>query len=448
MRDLEQARALTEQVVDMASRAGADAADAVYIGGRSTSVQVRMGALEDVHRSENEAIGIRLFVGQRSASASTSDFSMEAVSELVARALEMARQAPEDPYAGLAPPELLAKKPFADIDGWDPVEPEPDALQERVLEAEAAALAVPGVTNSSGCATSASASTVGLATSGGFSGAYRSTGHSCSAMVVAGERSSMQRDHEWNAARHAADLDQPEAIGRSAGQRAAARLATAKVKPGPMPVLFEPRVAATLLGHFGPAIAGSSIARKSSFLQDKLGDKIFADGVGIIDDPLRPRGLRSRLFDGEGLPVRRIALVEDGVLKTWIAEAASARQLGISPTGHAARGVGGAPGAGPSNLYLEAGRRSVAEMIAEHPRLLLVTELIGQGVNPVTGDYSRGATAFLYENGERVGAVSEITIASNLLEMFATLEPAGDLEFRRGIDSPSVLIPEMMVGSA
>ena len=448
MRDEEQARGLAEQVVEMASRAGADAADAIYVGGRSTSVQVRMGELEDVQRSESEAIGVRLFVGQRSASVSTSDFSAEVISELVDRAVEMARQAPEDPFAGLAPPELLAKGPFEDIDGWDPVEPDPATLQQMVLAAESAALAVPGVTNSSGCGASSSASTIGLATSGGFAGAYRATGHSCSAMVVAGEGSAMQRDHEWNAARHASDLDDPAAVGRCAGERAVARLAAVKIKPGPIPVLFEPRVAATLLGHFGPAIAGSAIARKSSFLQDKLGERIFAAGISIVDDPLRPRGLRSRTFDSEGLPVRRMALVEDGVLKTWLAEAASARQLGIAPTGHASRGVSGVPGAGPSNLYLEAGSRSVEQIIADHPRLLLVTELIGQGVNPVTGDYSRGAAGFLYENGERVGAVSEITIASNLISMFASLEPASDLQFRRGIDSPSVLVPEMIVGSA
>ena len=448
MRDEDQARKLVEQVVDMAIGAGAEAADAVYAGGRSTSVQVRLGALEDVQRSESEAIGLRLFAGARSASVSTSDFSPEVFTELVARAVEMARQAPEDPFAGLAPPELLAKAPFGDIDGWDPAEPDPAALERIALEAEAAALAVPGVANSGGCGASAGASTMALATSGGFVGAYRSTGHNYSASVVAGEGSAMQRDHEWSAARHAGDLDSPAEIGRRAGERAVARMGAVKVEPGPIPVLFEPRVAATLLGHFGAAIAGSAIARKSSFLQDRLGERVFGQGVDIIDDPLRPRGLRSRLFDGEGLPVRRMALVEDGVLKTWMAEVASARQLGIAPTGHAARGVGGAPGAGPSNLYLEAGRRSVAGMIADNPRLLLVTELIGQGVNPVNGDYSRGAAGFLYENGERVGPVSEITIASNLLAMFATLEPAADLAFLRGIDSPTVLVPEMVVASA
>ncbi|WP_118856205.1 TldD/PmbA family protein [Sphingomonas mesophila] len=448
MRDEQQARFLAEQAVEQAVAAGADAADAIYAGGRSTSVQVRNGELEDVKRSEHEAVGVRLFVGQRSATASTSDFASEALGELVARALEMAREAPEDSYAGLAPAELLAGGPHPDIDGWDAHEPDMAAMQARVLEAEAAALGVTGVANSMGCGASASASVIGLATSHGFSGGYRSTGHSLSASVVAGEGSAMQRDYEWSGARHFNDLDDPEAIGRRAGERAAARLQTARIAPGPMPVVFEPRVAATLLGHFSPAISGSVIARKSSFLQDKLGQRVFGAGVNIIDDPLRPRGLRSRAFDGEGLPVRRMALAEDGVLTSWLAEAASARQLGIAPTGHAHRGVGGAPGAGPSNLYLEAGARSVEEMLAGYPRLLLVTELIGQGVNGVTGDYSRGAVGFLYERGERIGTVSEITVASNLLAMFASLEPASDLELKRGVDSPSVLVPEMMVGSA
>ena len=448
MRDQQETRDLVEQAVELARRAGADSADAVFSASRSSAVQVRMGALEDVHRSEAEAIGIRVFAGQRSATVSTSDFEAESLAELVRRAIEMARQAPEDPYAGLAPSELLAAPPFAGFDDWDPVEPEPAALQQLVLEAEAAALAVPGVANSNGSGTSSGASIRGIATSAGFSGVSRSTIHSLSASVVAGEGSGMQRDHDWDSARHASDLADPASIGKRAGERAVARLNPIKLKPGPMAVLFEPRVSTGLLGHFAQAISGSSIARKSSFLQDRLGQQIFEKGIAIIDDPFRPRGLRSRAFDAEGVTVRRMALVEDGVLTSWVAEAASARQLGIAPTGHAARGVSGTPGAGPSNLYLEAGERSVADMIARHPRLLVVTELIGQGVNPVTGDYSRGAAGFLYENGERVGAVSEITVASNLIDMFASLEPASDLEFRRGIDAPSVLVPEMVVGSA
>ena len=448
MLSIEESRATVERLVERAIAAGADAADALYIGERSSGVQVRMGALEDVHRSEGEEIGLRVFRGTQSASVASSDLSADALSALVERALAMAEQAPEDPFAGLAPAELLFGGEIADLDGWDAREPDPAELKARALAAESAALAVPEIQNSSGGSASASGSTIALATSGGFSGAYRASGHSCSVSVVAGEGAGMQRDYAWHSARHAEDLEDPEEIGRRAGIRAAARLGNVRVAPGRMPVLFEPRVAGSLLGHFAAAITGGSVARKSSFLQDKLGEPVFATDITIYDDPLRKRGLRSRAFDGEGLPVRPMDLVAGGVLTTWLADSASARQLGIQPTGHAVRGVSGAPGAGPSNLFLAAGQRSREQLLAAFPRSILVTELIGQGVNGVTGDYSRGAAGFLVENGEIAGPVAEITIASNLKEMFATLEPADDLRFRRGVDSPTVLVPEMTVASA
>ena len=448
MLNVEQSRDKAEQLVEQARRAGADGADALYLGERSSGVQVRKGELEDVHRSESEGLGLRVFRGTRSASVSSSDLSVEALSALVTRALAMAAEAPEDPYAGLAPAALLAAPPFADLDSWDPVEPDPAALKARALEAEHAALAVEGITNSNGAGASASGSTVALAISSGFSGAYRATGHSCSASVIGGDGSGMQRDYAWHSARHAADLEDSAAIGRRAGERTVARLNPVKLTAGRLPVLFDPRVATTLLGHFVSAITGSSVARKSTFLLDKLGQAVFAPGVSIHDDPTRQRGLRSRAFDGEGLPVKPMALVEDGILMTWLTESASARQLGITPSGHAIRGVGGSPGAGPSNLYLAAGSATPDQLRARFPRCILVTELIGQGVNGVTGDYSRGAAGFLIEHGEVVGPVAEITIASNLIDMFASLEPANDLVFRRGVDSPTVLIPEMTVASA
>ena len=334
------------------------------------------------------------------------------------------------------------------LDSQDKREPDPAELRARALEAENAALAVPGVTNSSGAGASASAAVVALATSGGFAGAYRATGHSISAAVVAGEGSTMQRDHDWHSVRHLDDLDPAAAIGRRAGEGAVARLNPGGVAPGKYPVLFDPRVAGSLLGHFAGAIAGVAVARKTSFLQDKLGQQVFAPGVTIIDDPLRPRGLRSRAFDSEGLAVARRELIANGVLPGWIAESASARQLGIEPTGHASRGVSGAPSAAPSNLYLAAGARSREELLAAFPEAVLVVELIGQGANPVTGDYSRGASGFMVRGGEIAEPVAEITIASNLIDMFATLEPGSDLEFRRGIDAPTILIPEMTVASA
>ena len=447
MLSVAEAQDKAEKLVAEARAAGADAADAIYVGERSSGVQVRKGALEDVHRSEGEEIGLRVFLGTRSASVASSDLSGDALATLVARVLAMAGEAPEDPYAGLAPAEMLATGETPDLDNWDPKEPEPSVLKVRALEAEAAALGVAGVTNSNGGSASASASTIALATSHGFSGAYRASGHSCSASVIAGEGAGMQRDFAWHSARHAEDLEEPAAIGRRAGERAVARRDNVRVAPGKLPILFDPRVASSLLGHFAAAITGSAIARKTSFLQDRLGQQVFAKGITIHDDPLRPRGLRSRAFDGEGLPVRPMDFVADGVLTGWLATSADARQLGIRPTGHAVRGVSGAPGAGPSNFYLGGGARTREQLLATFPRAILVTELIGQGVNGVTGDYSRGAAGFLVEHGEIAAPVSEITIASNLKDMFATLEPASDLRFRRGIDSPTVLVPEMVVAS-
>lgn len=448
MLPLENARDCAAALVEKARKSGADAADAVYVGQESESVQVRLRELEHVDRSESEEIGLRVFVGQRSASVASSDFSEESLAELVRRALAMAREAPEDPYAGLAPSDLIAHAPYPDIESEDGTEDDPRALRKRAQATEDAALAVNGVTNSGGASASTTCSTMALATSGGFLGGYRSTASSCSASVIAGEGSFMQRDHAWHGARHLADLDDPDQIGRLAGTRAVARLNPTKPKPGRYPILFDPRVAASLLSHFSAAITGSSVARKATFLLDKLGQQVFAKSVRIIDDPLRPRGLRSRPFDGEGLAVRREALVDEGVLTMWIADAASARQLGVQPTGHAVRAASGPPSAGPSNLFIDAGKRSREELLAAFPEAVLVTELIGQGVNGVTGDYSRGAAGFMVRNGQIAEPVAEITIASNLLDMFATLEPGSDLEFRHGVDSPTLLIPEMTVAAA
>lgn len=444
----EDAQLIAESLVKRGIAAGATAADVLYVADRSSGVEVRLGELDNVQRSEGETIGLRLFDGQRSATAASSDLSDDSLGVLVERCLAMAREAPEDPFAGLAPPELLHRGEVASLDSWDSREPDPAELRARALEGEQAALAVPGVTNSSGAGASASATTLALATSGGFSGAYSVTGNSCSVSVIAGEGATMQRDHDWHSARLAEDLEPAAVIGRRAGERAVARLNPTRPKPGKYPVLFDPRVSSSLLSHCAGAISGASIARKTSFLQDKLGDRVFAEGVTIVDDPLRLRGLRSRPFDAEGVRVSRQELVSDGVLRSWIAESASARQLGIQPTGHAARGVGGAPSASPGNLYMVAGNRSERELLAAFPEAVLIIELIGQGVNGVTGDYSRGAVGFMVRGGEIAEPVAEITIASNLIEMFATLEPGSDLEFRRGIDAPTILVPEMTVAAA
>ncbi|ATY33786.1 TldD/PmbA family protein [Sphingomonas psychrotolerans] len=435
-------------IVDRARAAGADMSDAVFAADRSLSVSVRMGALEDVERSESEELGLRVFVGHRSASVSTSDLSTDALDALVERAIAMAREAPEDKWAGLAPQERLlhGSPPLLDLD--DGANEAPEVLKLRALAAEEAARAVPGVTNSEGAGAGASRSVMAIATSHGFTGVYAQTSHGVSASVLAGSGGAMERDHAHHSARHAAMVDAPEAIGRLAGERAVARLDPVKVQSGAMPVIFDRRVSAGLVGHLLGAISGAAITRKTSFLLDCLGKQVFAKGVTICDDPHRPRGLRSRPFDGEGLPVLPIKLIDQGMLETWLLDSASARQLGLEPTGHAARGGAGAPGVAPSNLYMQPGSIPPETLVGEIERGILVTELIGQGVNSITGDYSRGAAGFLIENGEITRPVSEITIASNLKDMFLALTPANDLEFRFGINAPTLRIDGMTIAGA
>ena len=445
MLSLEEAQSRAQDLVTAARRAGADAADAIYACNASTTVAVRLGALEDVERSEGEEIGLRVFVGQRSASIAASDMNPATLSTLVDRCIAMAREAPEDPYAGLAPEDRLLRGGLPELDIADASDPEPALLRSRAFEAEEAARAVSGVTNSEGGGASNGRSQVALATSHGFAGAYAGTSHSTWASVLAGTGADMQRDHASHSARYLEDLDGSVAIGTRAGERAVARLNPAKLESGVLPILFDPRIGSGLLGHLIGGMVGPAIARRSSFLLESLGEALFDSAITIIDDPLRPRGLRSRPFDGEGLPVGRRALIDKGVLTGWLMDSASARQLGLEPTGHASRGGSGAPGAGVTNVHMEAGNVSPAELMADIKRGIYVTELIGMGVNGVTGDYSRGAAGFLIEDGEITRPVSEITIASNLKDMFRALVPANDLVFRYGMNVPTIRIDGMTV---
>lgn len=441
-----QAQDRAADLVARATRAGADAADAVFAAEASLDVSVRLGALEDVGRSESEGLGLRVFVGKRSASVSTSDLSADALAGLVDRAVAMAREAPEDEWAGLAPAERLlhGAPPLLDFD--DGGDPDPQSLRDLALAAEDAARAVPGVTNSEGGGASAGRSVWALATSTGFAGGYGSSGYSLSASVLAtGKGGAMELDYAHHFTRHLAHLDPADAIGRRAGERAVARIDPGRIASGAMPVVFDPRVGASLLGHLAGAIAGQAITRRTSFLLDALGSRIFADGVCVCDDPHRPHGLRSRPFDGEGLPVSPTRIVDGGVLQTWLLDSASARQLALEPTGHAARGAGGAPGVSTSNLYMAAGAVPPATLIGEITRGVYVTELIGQGVNGVTGDYSRGAAGFLIEDGAVAGPVAEFTVAGNLKDMFLALTPANDLEFRYATNVPTLRIDGMTV---
>jgi PmbA protein len=434
--------------LDAARRLGADSADAIYVGDSSTGIGVRLGALEDIGRSEGEEVGLRVFVGQRSASVSCSDLSVAALQAAVERAVAMAREAPEDPFAGLAAQDLLLRDvpPALDIDDGGDIPA--DKLREMALAAEDAARAVPGVTNSEGGSASAGRAVMALATSTGFARGYGGTSYGMSASVIAGEGTAMQRDYAYHQVRHASDLESAEAIGHRAGERAVRRLNPIKLDTAAMPIIFDPRVSSGLIGHLIGAITGSAIARRTSFLLDANGTQLFANGVHIIDAPHRLRGLRSRPFDGEGLPTAERRIIDDGVLTGWLIESASARQLGLAPTGHASRGVSGPPGAGVSNLHMAAGTTSRTDMIGSIKRGLYVTEMIGMGVNGLTGDYSRGASGFLIENGELTVPVAEVTIAGNLKDMFRELTPADDLVFRYASNAPTLRIDGMTLAGA
>ena len=440
-------RKVLESLLSAARKEGADAADALLVESVSASVSYRLGRLEDVERSESADLGLRVFVGGRVAFVSSSDFSDDAVASLPARALAMARLAPEDKFAGLAPVELLARNiPALDLE--DPQEPSAETLVARARDAEQAGLAVAGVTNSEGGGASFSRSAIALATSSGFFGRYAGTNHSVGVAVLAGEGTGMERDYDHASARHAGDLKSAEAIGRSAGEKAVRRLNPRKVKSQNVPVVFDPREAGGLLGHLAGAISGSSVARGTSFLKDRMETAVFAPHITIVDDPHRLRGLRSKPFDGEGVANARRALIDKGMLTTWLLDCASARQLGLTSTGHAARGTGGPPAPSATNLYMEAGELSPEALIADIRQGFYVTELMGMGVNGVTGDYSRGAAGFWIENGKIAFPVSEVTIAGNLKDMFLHLTPANDLEFRYGTNAPTCRVESMTIAGA
>jgi PmbA protein len=438
---------LAEALLGAARRHGADAADAVVHGSLAHGISVRLGKLEDVERSESSSAGLRVFCGQRSATIATSDFTPAGIDALAARAVAMARAAPEDSYAGLAPADALAAGPFPDLDLSDGLEPRPEDLRDLALETEDAARAIPGVTNSEGASASVAGGVVALATSNGFAGSYSGGSHSLGVSTIAGEGARMQRDHASRSARHRADMPPPAEVGRLAGERTVARLDPDTLPSGPTTVVFDPRVGASLVGHLIAAMSAPAIARRASFLVGKLGEQLFAPGVALVEDPLKPRGLRSRPFDGEGLATRRRAWIEDGRVTGWLSNVASARQLGIALTGNAARGTG-VPGVGAANLDFAPGAQSRDELVADIREGVLITELIGQGVNLTTGDYSRGAAGFRIVGGEIAGPVSGFTIAGNLLQMFGTMRPANDIEGWRAVNVPSLRIEDMVVAGA
>ncbi|HSR73149.1 MAG TPA: TldD/PmbA family protein [Kiloniellales bacterium] len=438
---------LLEDLLAKARAAGAEAADAVLFESTALSHAQRLGALERLEREESRDLGLRVLIGRRQAFVSSTDMKPAALDELVERALAMARTVPEDKYCGLAEPGELATS-IPEIDLCDPAEPAPEALIERARACEEAALAIEGVTNSEGAEAGWSRSRIALAASNGFRGGYEGSHHSVGVSVLAGEGLGMETDYDFSTSVYGADLEDPEAVGRRAGERAVRRLGSRKAKTGRVPVVYDPRVANGLLRHLAGAISGPAIARGTSFLKDRLGEPVFAEGITVIDEPHRPRGLRSKPFDAEGLANKKREVIADGVLTTWILSLSSARQLGLSSTGHAARGTSGPPGPATTNLYMNPGTRSPAELIAEIDQGFYVTTMMGMGVNAVTGDYSRGAAGFWIEKGELAYPVSEVTVAGNLKEMFRRLTPANDLAFRYGTDAPTIRIEGMTVAGS
>lgn len=440
-----EAESILDTLLADARAAGAEAADAVLYHAVSHGISWRMGKLEDVERSESADLGLRIMVGRRQASVSTTDQSRASLKELVSRCAAMSKAAPEDPFCGLAPADRLAKPPFKELDLGDYAEPSTEELKSRAAECEEAALAVKGVVNSEGAGASYGEGQKWFATSHGFFGQSGGSNHSVSVSVLAQDENGMERDYDYDSKTHIIDLLPAAAIGKNAGERSVKRLSPKKIKSRPAPVIFDNRLSRSLLSHLSGAANGAAIARGVSFLKDKKGELIFAAGINIVDDPHIARGAGSRPFDGEGVANARIDLIKNGVLTDWLMNSSQARQLELETNGRASRGTGGAPGSGTTNLYLEAGAATLDYLIGQAGKGLLVTDMFSPQVNSNNGDYSVGCSGFWFEDGAVAYPVNEITIAGNILEMFAGLTPANDLEFRGATNAPSVLIPSMTI---
>lgn len=438
------AQTILENLIETCQKAGASDVDCSLGQSEGVSVEVRDGKLEGIERSEAIGVSLRCFFGQKQASVSGSDVSADALKQLGERCVAMARAVPQDPYCGLAPMEDLATD-FPELDLTGDLEPSAEALERDALEAEAAALAVAGVKQVSSCGNGWSRSASWRAASNGFFSAKRSGSTGLGLAAVAEKDGAMERDYESRSVRRLEDRPSAQEIGKIAGERTVARLGPRKVKTQTGAVIYDRRVAGSMIGTFLSAISGPSVARGVSFLKDRMGEQVFAKGLNIVDDPLRHRGLGSRAHDGEGRAVQHANIVEDGVLTRWLLNGSSAKQLALTPNGYASGGFGRPPGVGVSNAYIEAGNRSVADLMAGVGKGLLVTDMFGPSINPNTGDYSVGVAGFWFEDGAIQYPVSEVTIAGDLPGMFARLMPADDLELRGTRDAPSILIEDMSI---
>jgi PmbA protein len=433
--------------LEAAKKRGADSADAILIEQKSVEVSLLNGATEHVERAEGYDLGLRVFCGKSQAIVSTNKLDPETIERAAGRAVDMARAAPPDPFAGLATPEQLALS-APDLDLWDNSEIGEGELHAIAKEAEDAGLSVKGVSRSTGAGASMSARQIVLGTSEGFLKSYRRSGYGMSVAVIAGNGTGMERDYDFSSAVHFRDLKPAAEIGRNAGERAVRRLHPRKVSSQRVTIVYDRRIAGSLIGHLAGAISGPAVARGTSFLKGMLNKQVFSQGITIIDDPHMRRGLGSRPFDAEGVRVQRMDVVAEGILRSFLLDQSSARQLGLKPTGHASRGTGSQPSPSPSNFHLAKGTMTPKELMADIARGFYVTELLGMGVNGVTGDYSRGAAGFWIENGALTHPVSEVTIAGNLRDMYRNLTPADDLEFRMAMNAPTCRVEGMTIAGA
>ncbi len=441
---------LSQAMLDAARKAGADSADAIAVSGRSLSIEVLHGTLEHAERAEGVDIGLRVMIGQRQACVSSSDINPETIAEMAERAVAMAREAPEDNSIGLADPGQLARDfdvqalELADPSG----EPLPAALEADALTAEAAALAVKGVSQVQGASAGYSSNAIHLAATNGFSAGYSRTGRSTSCVAISGEGLKMERDYYGESRVFQADLPAADWIGTMAGERAVARIGPRKPPTGAYPVLFDERVSSSLISHILGAINGSSIVRGSSWLRDALGQQILPRGMALTEDPLRKRISGSRPFDAEGLPVAKRLLIDDGILTGWTLDLATGRRLNLPSTGNATRGTSAPPSPSAGNIELTPGRHSRDDLIRDMGTGLLVTSMIGSSINPTTGDYSRGASGYWVENGEITHPVNECTIAGNLRDMLMTLTAANDARRHMVHVVPSLLVQGLTIAGA
>ena len=438
---------IVDKMLSAAKKAGADGTDITFISGGGTDVQIRLGKVESAERAEDYQMGLRVFCGKQTATISTSQIDDDNITKLAERAVAMAKAAPEDPYARLATADEQARE-LPDIELCDHTNFSTDQLTDMARSCEDAALSVSGITNSDGASASQNLTDILIATSTGFNASYQRSSFGFSAVVIAEKDGQMERDYDYSSAVFASDLDMPEVIGKEAARRTLARLGARKPVTGSFPILYDKRVSRSLAGHFASATNGAAIARGTSFLKDSMGEKIASAAITMIDDPLRPRGFGTCLFDGETLPVSRQTMIDKGVLQGWFLDLATAAQLGLSPTGHASRSLSGPPSPSPSNLFIEDGAATLEELIKDIENGFYVTELMGSSVSLTTGDYSRGAAGFWIENGEITWPAAEATIAGNLKDMFMSLTPANDSDKRQSLSAPSLRVDAMMVAGS